>query len=221
MWSVHGKKKQVVSKCEDQMDQYFISSITSYGTRPTFDYKVICQCSKNQHCHWKLEPSLWLGINYGLRAIVPLLDFVHALIKLAQSCDVFVCNFIDAMKVCQFELYWLYSDPYIKFDDPIFDELKNPSPTRIYWWIGVWIWMVKNLIFLVSSFFVLNFLVINVVLQLVFIKLVLRLDFLFIMVPIKWSWEEYAKALMDELKGRFLNYELMLTLNLIYLNFWD
>jgi hypothetical protein len=81
--------------------------------------------------------------------------------------------------------------------------------------------MVKNLIFLVSSFFVLNFLVINVVLQLVFIKLVLRLDFLFIMVPIKWSWEEYAKALMDELKGRFLNYELMLTLNLIYLNFWD
>ncbi len=53
-----------------------------------------------------------------------------------------------------------------------------------------------------------------------FIKLVLRLDFLFIMVPMKCSCEEYAKVLMDELKGRLLNYELMLTLNVIYLNFW-
>ncbi len=59
-----------------------------------------------------------------LHAIVPLVDFVHALIKLAQSCDVFVCNFIDAMKVCQLAFYWLYYDPYIKFDDPILYELN-------------------------------------------------------------------------------------------------
>jgi hypothetical protein len=53
-----------------------------------------------------------------------------------------------------------------------------------------------------------------------FIKLVLRLDFLFILVSMKWSCEKYAKALVDELKGKFLNYELMSTLNVIYLNFW-
>jgi hypothetical protein len=45
-----------------------------------------------------------LELIMGLHAIVPLLDFVHVLIKLAQSCDVFICNFIDAM-VCHFEFY--------------------------------------------------------------------------------------------------------------------
>jgi len=45
-----------------------------------------------------------LELIMGLHAIVPLLDFVHVLIKLAQSYDVFICNFIDAM-VCHFEFY--------------------------------------------------------------------------------------------------------------------
>jgi hypothetical protein len=40
-----------------------------------------------------------LKLIMGLHAILPLLDFGHALIKLAQSCDVFVCDFIDEMKV--------------------------------------------------------------------------------------------------------------------------
>jgi hypothetical protein len=33
-------------------------------------------------------------------AILPLLDYIHVLIKLAKSCHVFVCDFIDAVKVC-------------------------------------------------------------------------------------------------------------------------
>ncbi len=52
------------------------------------------------------------------------LDSMHTLIKLAQSHDVFICDFIDVVKVCQLELYCLYFDPYTRFDDPPFDELK-------------------------------------------------------------------------------------------------
>jgi hypothetical protein len=36
-----------------------------------------------------------------------------------------MCDFIDAMKICQLELYQLYSDPFNKFDDPSFDELNS------------------------------------------------------------------------------------------------
>jgi hypothetical protein len=37
---------------------------------------------------------------------------------------VVVCDFIDVVKVCQLDLYHVYFDPYTKFDDPTFDELK-------------------------------------------------------------------------------------------------
>lgn len=48
---------------------------------------------------------------------------MRVLIKLAQSHDVFVCNFIIVVKVCQLELHNLYFDSYTKFDD-VFDELN-------------------------------------------------------------------------------------------------
>ncbi len=38
-------------------------------------------------------------------------------------CDVFICDFIDAMKVCQLELYQCFVKPYTKIDNPTFDEL--------------------------------------------------------------------------------------------------
>jgi hypothetical protein len=46
-----------------------------------------------------------LELIMGLLTILLLLDCVHSLIKFAQSCDVFVGNFINAMKMCQLELY--------------------------------------------------------------------------------------------------------------------
>ncbi len=37
----------------------------------------------------------------------------------------FVCYFIDAVKVCQLDFYHLYFESYTKFDDPAFDEFKT------------------------------------------------------------------------------------------------
>ncbi len=65
-----------------------------------------------------------LELIFGLHAILPLLDCVYTLIKFAQFCTVFVCDFIDAMKIYQLDFYRLYNDPYNKFDDPTFNELK-------------------------------------------------------------------------------------------------
>jgi hypothetical protein len=41
----------------------------------------------------------------GMLTILPLLDYVHSLIKIAQSHDVFMGNFINVVKMCQLELY--------------------------------------------------------------------------------------------------------------------
>jgi hypothetical protein len=41
----------------------------------------------------------------GLLTILPLSDYVHSLIKFAQSHDVFVGDFINAVKMCELEFY--------------------------------------------------------------------------------------------------------------------
>jgi len=65
-----------------------------------------------------------LELIFGLHAILSILDCVHTLIKFAQSCNIFVCDFIDVVKSTNLSFIWLYNDPYNKFDDPAFDELK-------------------------------------------------------------------------------------------------
>jgi hypothetical protein len=61
--------------------------------------------------------NLKLELIFGLHAILPLLDYMFTLIKFPQSRNVFVCDFIDVVKIYQLKLYWLYSDPYNKFDN--------------------------------------------------------------------------------------------------------
>jgi len=60
----------------------------------------------------------------GLCCILLLLECVHALIKVAQIKDVFVCNFVEVGKVAQQEFYRLYCDPCAKFEDPTFDNFN-------------------------------------------------------------------------------------------------
>jgi len=46
-----------------------------------------------------------LELILGLHAILLLLDCVHNLIKFAQFHDVFMCDFINAMKMCRLKFY--------------------------------------------------------------------------------------------------------------------
>jgi hypothetical protein len=40
-----------------------------------------------------------------LNAIMPLLEVVHSLLKFSQLCDVFMCDFIVIMKICELGMY--------------------------------------------------------------------------------------------------------------------
>jgi hypothetical protein len=44
-----------------------------------------------------------------LLCIFSLFECVHALIKVAQGRDIFVCDFVEAVKIAQQEFYMLYS----------------------------------------------------------------------------------------------------------------
>jgi hypothetical protein len=43
-----------------------------------------------------------------LSFLLPMLETIHVLIKFAQKKDVFVCDFITAIKICQKQLYFHY-----------------------------------------------------------------------------------------------------------------
>jgi len=52
----------------------------------------------------------------GLTCILPLLECMQFLLKFAQAQDVFICDFIDAIKACERDLYRMYVDPFTSYD---------------------------------------------------------------------------------------------------------
>jgi len=52
-----------------------------------------------------------IGTLLGLPCIMPLLESVNNLMKFAQSDDTFVSDSVAAVKICQGELFMMYSDP--------------------------------------------------------------------------------------------------------------
>jgi hypothetical protein len=50
----------------------------------------------------ELQILLWLAY------ILPLLESIYVLIKFAQMRDVFVCDLVAAIKVCQGDMYNMY-----------------------------------------------------------------------------------------------------------------
>jgi hypothetical protein len=59
----------------------------------------------NQQAKQNYEHLCDLQILLELVYILPLLEFVHALIEFAQMWDVFVCDLVAAIKVCQGDMY--------------------------------------------------------------------------------------------------------------------
>jgi len=51
-----------------------------------------------------------VGTMFALPCLMPLLDSVNSLMKFSQSNHVFVSDYIAAVKICQSELYMMYSD---------------------------------------------------------------------------------------------------------------
>ncbi len=56
-----------------------------------------------------------LQILLVLACILPLLESIHALVKFAQMQDMFVCDLVAIVKVCQVDIFNMYCDQNSKF----------------------------------------------------------------------------------------------------------
>ncbi len=69
-----------------------------------------------------------------------MLEVVHELIKFAQRCDTFVCDFVKTMKMCFIDLYSLCYDPknwYVIYFKSFFNFMDyKTNGLVIAWWIN-------------------------------------------------------------------------------------
>jgi lipopolysaccharide/colanic/teichoic acid biosynthesis glycosyltransferase len=65
------------------------------------------------HCSSKVQIRLPLWSSYlvGLSYFMPLIEAVNALIKFAQGGNVFICDFVVVIKICQIKFYMVYFNP--------------------------------------------------------------------------------------------------------------
>jgi mannosyltransferase OCH1-like enzyme len=62
---------------------------------------------------------------FGFACILPLLEFVHVLIKFVWSKDVFVCDLVATIKVYQGDVYNMYCDQISKLTNDSFWAFKS------------------------------------------------------------------------------------------------
>jgi hypothetical protein len=77
--------------------------------------KMALDSLTNQQAKLNYENLCDLQVLLGLAYILPLLEFVHAFIKSAQMKDVYVCDLVVAIKVCQGDIYMMDCDQTSKF----------------------------------------------------------------------------------------------------------
>ncbi len=110
------KSIQKFEKCEDVVD----FNVVPYK----MNYKVlglVVNMFKDQVTNLATKANLDLLCDVetflGLTYIIPLLEFVQSLSKFGQTHDVFTCDFVRVVKVCEDDLYkksiFLYCDPVI------------------------------------------------------------------------------------------------------------
>jgi hypothetical protein len=76
-----------------------------------------------------------VGIILGMSCVLPMLESVNALMKFAQVRDIFICDYneyIVTVKICQVDLYKMYSDPTTSFQHENFLEFTHVVANTFY-----------------------------------------------------------------------------------------
>jgi hypothetical protein len=68
--------------------------------------KMAINMYANSQATTKFEHLVDLDMLLSLFYILPFLEFVHNLLKFSQYNDIFLCNFVSAVEICQAQLYY-------------------------------------------------------------------------------------------------------------------
>ncbi len=80
-----------------------------------------------------------VGTILGLPCVLPMFESVNALMKFSQARDLFICDYnqyIVVVKICQVDLYKMYSDPTTSFQHENFPEFCRCGCKHILYMIS-------------------------------------------------------------------------------------
>ncbi len=77
--------------------------------------KMALDSLTNQQAQLNHENLCDLQVLLGFACILPLLESIHALIKCTQMKNVYVCDLVVVIKLCQGDIYMMYYDQTSKF----------------------------------------------------------------------------------------------------------
>ena len=162
-----------------------------------------------------------IGTLLALPCVLPLLECVNDLMKFTQSMDVFILDYVAAIKICQADLYMMYVDPESSFQKAHFqmfcDVVEDYSYTISQEWVtnlnmGTESLAFRNLEHTYSEH----------ILCLASSKklLVSRANFDGVVASVKGQCCDVVAMLIGELDKRFLDSNLMNSLAIVFLQFW-
>ena len=93
----------------------------------------------------------------SLACFIPLLNTVHCLIKLSQSHDIFICDFLQAIKVCQADLARMFVDEATSFSTSEFKRYQDLISLSCDEILMEWQFMLENTDHAGSTFLVFMF----------------------------------------------------------------
>jgi hypothetical protein len=91
----------------------------------TLVVKMALDSTNNNSAKVNFELLCDIEVLYGLAILLPMLEEVNNLMKLGQAWDVFVVDYVAAIKLCPADLYSHFVDPYIAFKSDVFYSFKS------------------------------------------------------------------------------------------------
>jgi hypothetical protein len=79
-----------------------------------------------ENCRCSSSPYLALGMT----CLLPLLECINSLVKFAQSRNVFICDFVGALTICQAQLFEIYVDDGKAFGTHHFVDFRQMVECR-------------------------------------------------------------------------------------------
>jgi len=191
----------------------------------SFIVKMHMGAPKNKLVVKNLDLLCDLELVFGLPCNLPILEVVHKLIKYIQKCDVFIIDFLDAVKSIKVQIYWLYVDPFCTYKDffslsllLFVNIIMNSCPS-----FGLHVKMKQ--IFIARHFWCLILVIKSmgsIIMELlkVFNIHVHHFHEVKMFHIMKATCLEVATKLCSELFCRFPNVEIMATLGMVYPQYW-
>jgi hypothetical protein len=80
------------------------------GEYKTLVVKMIDDVVSSATIHTNYELLCGVKIVMGLRCVLLMLEVMQSLSKVARNKEIFICDFVLAVRFCQFEIYTMYVD---------------------------------------------------------------------------------------------------------------